>query len=67
MLVDCVHANGMLGNVQPIGADPRHVTSEQTEIYGVGAFLLAGSEVIKLGGCKLVFVVSNGVCTIKFE
>ena len=47
-LVDCVHPDGKLGYVQPIGADPRHVTSEQTEIYGVGSFLLAGSEVYKI-------------------
>jgi len=47
-LVDCVHADGKLGYVQPIGADPRHVTADQTEIYGVGSFLLAGSEVYKL-------------------
>ena len=47
-LVSCVHPDGKLGNVQPIGADPRHVTAEQTEIYGVGAFLLAGSEVYKI-------------------
>jgi unsaturated rhamnogalacturonyl hydrolase len=47
-LVDCVHPDGKLGNVQPVGADPRHVTADQTEIYGVGAFLLAGSEVYKI-------------------
>ena len=47
-LVDCVHADGKLGYVQPIGADPRQVTSDQTEIYGVGSFLLAGSEVYKI-------------------
>ena len=47
-LVDCVHPDGKLGFVQPIGADPRHVTADQTEIYGVGSFLLAGSEVYKI-------------------
>ena len=47
-LVSCIHPDGKLGYVQPIGADPRRVRSDQTEIYGVGAFLLAGSEVIKL-------------------
>ena len=47
-LVGCVHPSGKLGYVQPIGADPRKVQSHQTEIYGVGAFLLAGSEMIKL-------------------
>ncbi|MFC1564753.1 glycoside hydrolase family 88 protein [candidate division KSB1 bacterium] len=47
-LVDAVHLNGMLGFVQPVGQDPRKVTKDMTEIYGVGAFLLAGSEVYKL-------------------
>lgn len=47
-LVGCVHPDGKLGNVQPIGADPRQVSADQTEIYGVGAFLLAGSEIYKI-------------------
>lgn len=47
-LVEAVHADGKLGYVQPIGQDPRKVTSEMTEVYGVGAFLLAGREVFKL-------------------
>jgi unsaturated rhamnogalacturonyl hydrolase len=47
-LVSCVHPDGKLGYVQPIGADPRQVDANQTEIYGVGAFLLAGSEVYKI-------------------
>jgi len=47
-LLECVQDDGKLGNVQPIGADPRKVTADQTEIYGVGAFLLAGTEVYKI-------------------
>jgi unsaturated rhamnogalacturonyl hydrolase len=47
-LVTSVHANGKLGNVQPIGAEPDAVDSNSTEVYGVGAFLLAGSEMIDL-------------------
>ncbi|MCI0512642.1 DUF4861 family protein, partial [candidate division KSB1 bacterium] len=47
-LVKAVHPDGKLGSVQPIGADPKQVHADQTEIYGVGAFLLAGSEVYKL-------------------
>lgn len=40
---------GYMGWVQPIGADPRkNFTAESWEVYGTGAFLLAGSEVIKL-------------------
>lgn len=47
-LVSCVHPDGKLGYVQPIGAAPRQVKADQTEIYGVGSFLLAGSEVYKI-------------------
>ncbi|MEO8416624.1 MAG: glycoside hydrolase family 88 protein [Ginsengibacter sp.] len=46
-LVACVHEDGMLGYVQPIGAAPDKVDSNSTEIYGVGAFLLTGSELYK--------------------
>jgi rhamnogalacturonyl hydrolase YesR len=45
----CVQPNGMVGWVQPIGADPRkNFSADSWEVYGTGAFLLAGSEVIKL-------------------
>lgn len=47
-LVSAVHADGKLGWVQPIGENPKNVTSEMTEVYGVGAFLLAGSEMMIL-------------------
>lgn len=42
-------AEGKVGWVQPIGADPkRNFNAESWESYGAGAFLLAGSEIIKL-------------------
>jgi rhamnogalacturonyl hydrolase YesR len=45
----CVNDEGRIGWVQPIGADPRkNFTADSWEVYGTGAFLLAGSEVIKL-------------------
>jgi unsaturated rhamnogalacturonyl hydrolase len=45
----CVNKEGRVGWVQPIGADPRKNFNEESwEVYGTGAFLLAGSEVIKL-------------------
>lgn len=47
-LVGCVHPDGMLGYAQPIGADPQEVDYNDTEVYAVGAFLLAGCEVIKI-------------------
>lgn len=46
-LVNAVHPNGMLGWVQPVGADPQKVTKNMTEVYGAGAFMLAGMEIIK--------------------
>ena len=39
---------GMLGYVQPIGAAPGEAWPDKTEVYGVGAFLAAGSEIYKL-------------------
>jgi rhamnogalacturonyl hydrolase YesR len=47
-LVDNVDANGKLGYVQGVGAGPAAATPTSTVPYGVGAFLLAGSEVAKL-------------------
>ena len=44
-LARCVDANGRLGFVQPIGANPASLSATSTEVYGTGAFLLAGSEV----------------------
>ncbi len=41
-------ADGMLCWVQAIGSDPKGVKESDTEVYGVGAFLLAGSEVFKM-------------------
>lgn len=44
-----VHEDGKVGWTQPIGADPRkNFTAESWEVYGAGAYLLAGSEVAKL-------------------
>ena len=47
-LVNAVEEDGKLGYVQPIGADPRKVTREMTEVYGVGAFLMSGNEIYKM-------------------
>ena len=44
-----VRPDGKVGWTQPIGADPkRNFNAESWEVYGAGAFLLAGSEVAKL-------------------
>ena len=48
-LNNVVSADGRVGWVQPIGADPRRdFSADSWEVYGTGAYLLAGSEVIKL-------------------
>jgi unsaturated rhamnogalacturonyl hydrolase len=44
----CVASDGKLTHVQPIGADPKKFDEDSTEPYGVGAFLLAGSEIYRL-------------------
>jgi unsaturated rhamnogalacturonyl hydrolase len=43
-LTSSVHPDGMLGYVQRIGAAPDSVSFESTEVYGVGAFLLTGTQ-----------------------
>lgn len=43
-----VNHEGMLGNVQPVGAAPGDSFPNYTEVYGVGAFLAAGSELYTL-------------------
>ncbi len=47
-LTGCVQENGKLGYVQQIGEKPEKVSANDTEVYGVGAFLLAGSEVYRM-------------------
>jgi len=47
-LVRAVHPDGMLGYVQHVGDRPGDTGPEDTETYGVGAFLLAGSQVYRL-------------------
>lgn len=46
-LRNAVEADGKLGYVQLIGVGPTEVKREDTEVYGAGAFLLAGTEIFK--------------------
>ena len=54
MVKECMHSNGFLGYVQGTGEQPSsgqpvtHTSMPDFEDYGLGAFLLAGSEVYKL-------------------
>lgn len=43
-----VDKHGKLGYIQPIGHAPLNITSEMTAPYGVGAYLLAATEISKM-------------------
>jgi rhamnogalacturonyl hydrolase YesR len=47
-LLSHVYEDGRLGCIQPVGAAPGDFTATSSYVYGVGAFLLAGSEIYKL-------------------
>ncbi len=47
-LTGCVTDDGMLVWVQPVGAAPGESYPDKSEVYGVGAFLAAGTEVYRL-------------------
>lgn len=48
-LQKCQKENGMVGWVQDIGASPEPASADSWQNFGTGAFLLAGSEILKLG------------------
>jgi len=43
-----IYANGRLGSIQPIGGAPDQFKPSSSYVYGVGAFLLAGSELAQM-------------------
>ena len=48
-----VNKDGKLGYVQPVGHAPyKNLTADMTHVYGVGAFILAGTEMCKLSESK---------------
>ncbi|WP_298494045.1 glycoside hydrolase family 88 protein [uncultured Algibacter sp.] len=47
-LKKCQHEDGRVGWVQNIGYDPRHADADSWQNYGTGAFLLAGSVILKM-------------------
>lgn len=47
-MVTSVWPDGKVGFIQPIGADPKSVTRDMTEVYGVGGFLMSGTEMVRL-------------------
>jgi unsaturated rhamnogalacturonyl hydrolase len=46
--VSHIYADGRLGSIQPIGAEPGKFQLSSSYVYGVGSFLLAASEVDKM-------------------
>ena len=47
-----VYADGRLGSIQPIDGQPGKFKPSASYVYGVGGFLLAGSEMHRLAGSK---------------
>jgi rhamnogalacturonyl hydrolase YesR len=47
-LIGNIYADGRLGSMQPVGAAPGEFGPTASYVFGVGAFLLAGSEVDRL-------------------
>lgn len=47
-LLSHIYQDGRLGCIQPIGGAPGQVSATSSYVYGVGAFLLAGSEIYNL-------------------
>jgi rhamnogalacturonyl hydrolase YesR len=46
-LLTHVYADGRLGCIQPVGSAPAAFTETSSYVYGVGAYLLAGSEIYR--------------------
>jgi rhamnogalacturonyl hydrolase YesR len=47
-LVAHIYEDGRLGSIQPIGGAPAGYSATSSYVFGVGAFMLAGSEVDRL-------------------
>ena len=51
-LISAIHPDGKLGWVQQVASKPGSATYDDTQLYGVGAFLLAGSQVLELARAR---------------
>ena len=62
-LANCADADGRLTHVQPTGEAPQKFDVNSTEVYGTGAFLLAGSEIYRMAlmenATQLTVTVTN--------
>lgn len=52
-MVARIYADGRLGSIQPIGAAPDAFQLSSSYVYGVGGFLLAGSELDRMVDLKV--------------
>jgi unsaturated rhamnogalacturonyl hydrolase len=70
-LASHVTADGKLEHVQPIGEDPRFFSPHSSDVFAVGAFLLAGSEIYRMGleagGPMRVVSVNNDTALRRLE
>jgi unsaturated rhamnogalacturonyl hydrolase len=58
-LAACVDSSGKLTHVQPVGADPRSFDGNSSDVFGVGAFLLAGTEMLRMVEWRPLFNGTN--------
>jgi hypothetical protein len=49
-----VYADGRLGCIQQTGAEPAPFKATARHRYGMGVFLMAGSEISRMGGLPAV-------------
>ncbi len=49
-LMTRIGPDGLVGYVQPVGASPDHLEPGDTQDYGTGSFLMAGSEILRMLG-----------------
>jgi rhamnogalacturonyl hydrolase YesR len=47
-MISHIYASGRLGSIQPVGAAPDAFAPSSSYVFGVGGFLLAGSELDKM-------------------
>lgn len=47
-MMNCVTPQGLVGYIQATGSAPAAATATETHDYGVGAFLLAASEIYNM-------------------
>ena len=67
ILSDAVHSDGKLGWVQGVSAEPGNVRYEDSQIYGVGAYLLAASQLYDFVKLKELNIKNPKKATFIFE